>query len=308
MTVAILCSGQGAQHRAMFDLTAGLPSTQPVFAAASATLDGRDPRVLVRTAGDEEIHSDRVGQILCCTQALAAWSAIQLAVGSDVVIAGYSVGELASWGCAGLLGVNRVAELARTRAELMDEVAGASTGLAGIRGLSRAVLESICSRHGADIAIINSRDSFVVGAGRDRLVPLCDEATKSGAQRAVVLPVAIASHTPRLAPAARRFREALAAAAPPPSTRPRMRLLSGIDGNLVLDVGRGVDKLAAQISRTIDWAACLEACGELAVDKVLELGPGHALTTMAREAIPGADCHSLEDFKTIPGVLSWLGR
>ena len=33
--VAILCSGQGSQHPAMFDLVADCPEAEPVFAAAA---------------------------------------------------------------------------------------------------------------------------------------------------------------------------------------------------------------------------------------------------------------------------------
>ncbi len=48
MTIAILCSGQGTQHRDMFALTAEAPEAAAVFAAATQALDGRDPRAIVR--------------------------------------------------------------------------------------------------------------------------------------------------------------------------------------------------------------------------------------------------------------------
>ena len=48
--VAILCSGQGAQNAAMFDLLADAPEAAPVFAAAQTTLAGRDARDVVREA------------------------------------------------------------------------------------------------------------------------------------------------------------------------------------------------------------------------------------------------------------------
>ena len=47
--VAILCSGQGSQHPAMFDLVADCPEAEPVFAAAAGVL-GQDPRRFVREA------------------------------------------------------------------------------------------------------------------------------------------------------------------------------------------------------------------------------------------------------------------
>ena len=98
--VAILCSGQGGQHPAMFDLVANCPEAEPVFAAAAAVW-GRDPRTFVKEAAPADLFADFTGQILCCAQALAAWAALGTIRPARAVIAGYSIGELAAWGCAG---------------------------------------------------------------------------------------------------------------------------------------------------------------------------------------------------------------
>ena len=101
--MAILCSGQGYQGAAMFDLLADASEASPVFEAAKLVLDGKDPRRLVRDASNDDLHRDKVGQILCCTQAMAAWAVLSAKVPRPLVVAGYSVGELAAWGVAGLL-------------------------------------------------------------------------------------------------------------------------------------------------------------------------------------------------------------
>jgi [acyl-carrier-protein] S-malonyltransferase len=106
--VAILCSGQGYQGAGMFDLLADAPEADPVFKAAKLVLDGRDPRDLVHQASNEALHADRAGQILCCTQAMAAWAVVGGKVHRPLVVAGYSVGELAAWGVAGLLNYEEV--------------------------------------------------------------------------------------------------------------------------------------------------------------------------------------------------------
>ena len=87
-----------------------------------------------------------------------------------------------------------------------------------------------------------------------------------------------------------------------------MRLLSGIDGTAATAVAEGLDKLAAQISRTIEWAACLEACVEAGVETALELGPGNALAAMTGAAYPSINARSLDDFRTLSGVETWLAR
>jgi [acyl-carrier-protein] S-malonyltransferase len=78
------------------------------------------------------------------------------------------------------------------------------------------------------------------------------------------------AHTPLLSEATDLFRAVLREAAP---QLPRMdyRLLSGIDGDTILDIETGIDKVARQISTTIDWAACLESCRSAGAQAALEL-------------------------------------
>ena len=304
--IAILCSGQGTQHAGMFDVTGASPDAQRIFEAARTVLDGKDPRQLVREADPATLYSNRVGQVLCCTQALAAWTLIQGHVSRPVVIAGYSVGELAAWGCAGLLKPEEVLRMAVLRAEVMDAATDGNTGLAAIRGLGRARLESICHPHDVHIAIVNGDDLFIAGGVRDALRRVCDEALKAGAVRAGMLHVAVAAHTPLLAEASRRFGAALAQFNLAPHSSPDVRLLTGIDGEVVFDPRAGAAKLAEQISRTVDWAACLDACRATGAKRVLELGPGRALANLAREALTDAQVRSVEDFRTPEGVAGWV--
>ena len=146
--IAVLCSGQGYQGADMFDLLADAPEAGPVFKRARLILDGQEPRELVRRATNDTLHADKVGQILCCTQAMAAWAVVSAKVRRPLVVAGYSVGELAAWGVAGLLDYEGVLDLAVQRAAAMDAATTQPSGLAAIRGLKRAALDPICRTHG----------------------------------------------------------------------------------------------------------------------------------------------------------------
>jgi len=126
--VAFLCSGQGGQNAGMFGLVSDNPAAEPVFAAATRVL-GQDPRALVRTEG-AAMFEGPTAQVLCCTQALAAWAALAEAT-RGAVIAGYSVGELASWGCAGIFDVETTLRLAHCRALLMEAASPRWLGFSG---------------------------------------------------------------------------------------------------------------------------------------------------------------------------------
>jgi len=304
--VAILCSGQGYQGAGMFDLLADAAEAEPVFKAAKFVLDGIDPRQLVHESTNDELHADKVGQILCCTQAMAAWAVLSAKVPRPLVVAGYSVGELAAWGVAGLLDYEEVLHLALQRAAAMDKSTTQPSGLVAIRGLTRDRLDPICKAHGAYVAIVNAEDQMLVGGTRKALEPVAQDAQAAGAKHTTMLPVAVPSHTPLLAEASEEFRQALFNARLPAHVPSGVRLLSGIDGDTVYDVHTGAEKLACQIEQTVDWAACMASCRAAGVAKVLELGPGDALARMMREVISDGDVHSLSEFHSLSGFERWM--
>src|ERR1700723_3338010 len=206
---AVICSGQGYQGVGMFDLLADAPEAIPVFEAAKSVLDGKDPRQLVREASNDDLHADKVGQILCCTQAMAAWAVLSAKVPRPLVVAGYSVGELAAWGVAGLLDYEKVLHLAIQRAAAMDKATTRPSGLVAIRGLTPDRLDPICKAHEAYVAIVNAEDQMLVGGTRKALEAVAQDAQAAGAKHTTMLPVAVPSHTPLLAEASEEFRQAL---------------------------------------------------------------------------------------------------
>lgn len=303
--LALLCSGQGTQHREMLRLTENLPVAEPIFAAAARAL-GADPRKLLQTAGDSALHENRTAQILCVTQALAARTLLSDALLHRLhIVAGYSVGELASWGVTGLLTPAQTIDLSGTRADIMNGASAPDDGLASVRGLARESVERLAQQTQIEIAISNPNDVFIVGGNSLSLREFCEAALAAGAQRAALLPVTVASHTSRLTGAVAPFRAAIAAQHPlrPPAGT---ILLKGLDGSPVFDIESGMDALAQQLNSPIDWSACLAAAVERGATLFLELGPGRALAEMARAAHPCIPARSLEDFRTAEGVLTWI--
>ena len=302
---AILCSGQGSQGASMFDLLADAPEAAHVFEAAKAALGGQDSRELVRRVSADELHADKAGQILCCTQAMAAWAVLGKVVPRPVVVAGYSVGELAAWGVAGVLDAKDVIGLAVKRASAMDDATTQPSGLVAVRGLSRRRLEPLCRAHDCHVAIVNAPDQILVGGTRRSLDALTRDAGSHGAS-AQVIPVAVASHTPLLRRASEQFRAALGKMKLPGALPSGVRLLSGIDGDAVFDLHDGMDKLARQVQQTVDWAACMESCRAAGVSKVIELGPGNALVRLMQGVMRDGEVHGLAEFHSLDGLKRWI--
>ena len=304
--VAMLCSGQGTQHRDMFALTADNPEAAKVFSSAASLL-GEDPRIFVQQESELKLFENHAGQLLCCTQALALWACLDEVPAEQLVFAGYSIGELSAWGCSAMLDPAALLKLVSRRAQIMDGAAPTGTGLSAITGLPLRALQPLLDRHQVDLAIRNGPDSFVAGGDLGSLRDLCEEAKVNGASKAVLLHVSIPSHTPLLAPASPLFLEECLESKPN-MPREGWRTLSGIDGNPIRGIQQGCEKLAMQISQPVDWSACMQACGELGATTMLELGPGSALAHMAAKRFPDTRVRSAEDFRTIRGIQDWLAK
>ena len=308
MTLAVLCSGQGPQHSNMFALTGEAPEAANLFAHATTLLGGRDPREMVQTDPDDTLHQNRVGQILCTLQVLAAMAALRASWPRTLIVAGYSVGEVAAWSVAGLIDDTITLDLVARRANAMDAFSRPGDGLLFVRGLSCGAVQDLCNRHDAAIAIVNPDDAYVLGGAGLALDVIADVAKSMGAARVVRLAVNVASHTARLAEASSEFRKVLDQTPTKPSPNANVRLLSGIDGAPVVNISTGLTKLAEQISHRVEWARCLESCVEVGANVFFELGPGRALNEMAASAFPNILARSLEDFRTLQGARAWLAR
>ena len=307
MTLALLCSGQGLQHARMFATTGDAPIAAPLFEHATA-LFGSDPRELVATATSDALHANRAAQLVCTLQALAAAAALRDAMPQRLIVAGYSVGEVAAWHLAGVFDAPTTLDLVVKRADAMDAASLPGDGLLFVRGPSREAIDALCRRHGAAVAITNPDAAWVIGGDGAALEAFAADARAQGALRVARIGVDVASHTPRLASASVAFRRVLSDASAHAARDANVRILSGIDGTAVHDVAAGLDKLAAQISQTVHWDACLQAAVEAGATCFLELGPGRALSAMTARAWPAIPSRSVDDFRTLDGVREWLAR
>jgi [acyl-carrier-protein] S-malonyltransferase len=303
--LALLCGGQGALSDKIFDLVAGRPVAEPVFAAATACL-GEDPRKLVRTRSADELSANHVSQILTVTSALAIHACIADLLTDQTAVTGYSVGEMAAWSVAGIWTAAEALRLTEIRARLMDSVARPGGRLGYIRGLEQSTLEHLLEKHRCEISIRNPDLLFVVGGAEQDVIDLCHEAAATqGAARTGLLAVKTASHTSRLEQACEPLQQALAASACAPLAHQRI-LLAGDGGERIFAVSDATAKLACQVARPIDWAATLEALAELRVDRVLDLGPGHALSEMMQGSLPSIRCYAADGFHSVDGLRNWI--
>ncbi len=111
MSLGVLCPGQGDQSPGMFELVSGEPEAQSILALYKRLAGG--------TA--EDLHLNKVAQPLLCAFQLSVWRVLQKDLPEPRAFAGYSLGELSAYGCAGVLAPEELVKLAQHRAAAMDE-------------------------------------------------------------------------------------------------------------------------------------------------------------------------------------------
>ncbi len=275
-----------------------------------STFDGALDRVGIDLASLARNPSlafeNRIAQPLICTWQIALWAALAPRLAPPILFAGYSVGELAAYGCAGSLSMADTIALAHERAMAMDSatsVAGGD-GLVALRGLTYSAVEALCAANDTEIAIVNGDDHFIVGGRSSALEATMHEAFAKGAS-AQRLRVGVASHTSKLASASERFHGVLQRAR---WNDPTIPVLSGLDGSPVRDTSTAKAVLARQISTTIRWVDCMDSARERGADVCLELGPCNALARMMRERHPEVEARSVSDFRSLDAVVDWVER
>jgi len=300
---AVLCPGQGSQHPAMFDmLRADARGEQVVREQA---LDTRLGRPLDEILHDPQLlFANRHAQPLIVAAGLAAWRMLREELPAPTLVAGYSIGELTAYGVAGALPGNDAIDLAVARAAYMDACLkhAPHQGLMSVGGIEAGEAQELLRRHGAFVAIATGFDTLIAGGRSDDLLAAQSELEGIGG-RTGILPVGIASHTPLMEPALAPFKAALDAA---DFSAPACAVLAGVSGLEIHDVSSARATLAQQLTQTIRWSSCMDACAERGISVALELGPGSGLSRMLRERHPHIECRSVSDFRSLAGVLNWL--
>jgi len=297
---AILCSGQGAQTPDLFSrfpfTEAGIGLKKQIIEAGCLDADVAswlaDP-----TRNPQAIFQNHFSQPLICLYQAMVWAEVAPLLPTPDLLAGYSLGELTAYACAGALDVADVIRLAAIRAREMD-AAGPRGELIAVTGLSPARASAL---DGASLAIVISEDHCVLGCLAQRAEGLARELKDAGARDAVILAVTVASHTPILDAAVEPFRAALHDAVWHDLKTP---VLAGINATKILRRDQMEQALPEQIHRTVRWDRIQQRFQESGCRVLLELGPGTQLSHMAAAA--GLEARGVEEFRSPEGIAAWV--
>ncbi len=302
--LAFTFPGQGSQRPGM-----GLPwreheSWELVDEASDVA--GRDVAKLLCDADAEELRDTRNAQLTTFVSSLMVLDAVERLGVEPSFCAGHSLGEYTALTATGALGFDDGVRLVAARAAAMHDAGNAQPGtMAAVLGLDDDQVEIACRRADADVwvANFNAPGQVVIAGSPAGVEAAAAHAKELGAKKVMPLQVSGAFHTPYMAPARDRLREALAAARPRDTDVP---VVSNVDA-MAHDHGADwASLLSAQLSSPVRWKHCLLALEDAGVTSFAELGPGAVLTGMAKRTVTDARTISVQTPEDLDKLLEWV--
>jgi malonate decarboxylase epsilon subunit len=300
MSIAYLFPGQGSQSTGMLRQLLDHPEVERTLDEVSAVL-GSDVRGL---DSEEALESTVSVQLALLTSGVATARALVEKGAEPSVVCGLSVGAFAAAVVADVLSLPDAVELVKLRAEKMVELYPTGYGLSAIIGLSESQVLSIVDGVATDqepvfLANINAPLQTVIAGSDAGMERALEQACRQGARKAERLQVSVPSHCPLLQPVAGLLQQRLSSLR---LRNPKLTYIGNVNARAMRTTELIASDLANNIAHGVRWHDATTVARELGCNLFLEMPPGHVLTDLAKENLPGVNALAVEK-DILPRVL-----
>jgi malonate decarboxylase epsilon subunit len=300
MSVAFIFPGQGSQFPGMLHALLDHP-------AVVRTLDeiSEDLQSDVRTLDTERGLEFTVDvQIALLAAGIATARALTEQDVSPSAVSGLSVGAFAAAVTAGVLSLQDAVELVRLRADQMMKLYPTGYGLSAIVGLNESqvtkIVQAVTSaQHPVFVGNINAPRQIVIAGSNVAMDRVLDEAGRQGACKAVRLHVSVPSHCPLLKLVADVLGKRMSSVN---LTTPRMTYVGNVNARAIRTKEGVARDLVYNIAHGVRWYDATTVLKELGCNLFLEMPPGHTLSDLAEQNLPGINSVPVEA-RVLPRVL-----
>jgi [acyl-carrier-protein] S-malonyltransferase len=312
MTLAFTFPGQGSQSIGMLaELAADYPQVQESFAEASEVL-GYDLWELSQHGPEARLNATEQTQPAMLAAGVAVARAWQAAGGAaPMLAAGHSLGEYAALVCAGSLAFADAVALVASRGRFMQEAVPEGQGaIAALLGLDDAqvleVCESITNRGaGSIVSAVNfNAPGQVVIAGHAQAVENAIVlAEKTGARKAIKLPMSVPVHCELMEPARARLVAKLDEVS---VNAPAFPVIHNADNQSHEDAAAIRAALAQQLTKPVRWVESVAALRARGASVLIEPGPGRILTGLNKRIDRSLKTMAVHDSASLDKALAEL--
>lgn len=305
MKTAIIFAGQGSQKAGMGkDLYEAYLSFREIFDLL--------PEKYRKTAfeGTEEKMKDTVN----AQPVLLAFGAGLYRVLEDMgikpdYVCGLSLGEYTALTAAGVFSPEIAVELIQFRANAMAEASkGIDTVMSAVLGLEKDVMTKLCKKANetakVEIANYNCPGQIVVSGSEEGVSELERLAKGAGAKRSMRLSVSGPFHTSYMEPASQALAEKFREISFGEMKIPVIFNCTGREkGSESIQ-----ELLAKQVCSSVYFEDSIRYMRSKGVDRIIEIGPGKALSGFVKKTCRDIDVISIETAEDIRKVETWIEK
>jgi malonate decarboxylase epsilon subunit len=287
MSLAFVFPGQGSQSPRMLHQLLSHPTIGNTLDEISDVLHAD-----VRNLDCEQcLDSDVSVQLALFSAGVATARALITQDVRPAAVAGLSVGAFAAAVVAGVVTLADGVELVKLRATKMVGLYPAGYGLSAIIGLNElqvtTIVDAITSVEApVFVGNINAPRQIVIAGSNSAMDRVLEEARRQGANKAVRLHVSVLSHCPLLQPVADLLRQHISTMT---LRSPVVTYVGNVTGHALRTEEAVADDLANNIANGVRWHDSTTVLKELGCHLFLEMPPGHVLSDLALENLPGVN-------------------
>ena len=304
MHYGLVFPGQGSQHVGMLAELAKYDTiVKDIFKRASDVL-GFDLWRLTQTNADALNQTENT-QVAMLSAGYATYKVLcnNIKDLTPSYVAGHSLGEYTALVAADYIDFEDAVALVRKRAELMQSATPKGVGaMAAIIGLTDDIVIKICASitDGVVEAVnFNSPKQVVIAGNKSSVTSACELLKKSGAKRAILLPISVPSHSSLMKDAANKFANFI------DNTKMKLgkyKIIHNVNANTVSDIKEIKNNLIKQLYSSVKWTQSINYMQENSVNLLLECGPGKVLTGLAKSINKELSAVAINNSETIKNI------
>ncbi len=312
MTLAFTFPGQGSQSVGMLaGLATDYAQVQETFAQASEAL-GYDLWELSQHGPETRLNATEQTQPAMLAAGVAVARVWQAAGGpAPSLAAGHSLGEYTALVCAGSLDFADAVALVAARGRFMQDAVPEGRGaIAALLGLDDAQVLDLCksvtdrrARSIVSAVNFNAPGQVVIAGNVGAVEKAIALAGKTGARKAIKLPMSVPVHCELMEPARERLVAKLDDIRVNAAEFP---IIHNADNRIREDAAGIRDALAQQLTRPVRWVESVIALKDHGATILVEPGPGRTLTGLNKRIDRSLKTIAVHDSASLENALAAL--
>lgn len=297
---AFIFPGQGAQYVGMGkDFYDTYETAKKVFDLAGEAV-GLDVAELCFTE-NERLNITEYTQIAMLTTEVAILKVLEEQGIRADCCAGLSLGEYGALAAAGVMELQDLFRLIRSRGIFMQEAYPTGGAMTAVLGLDAEKIETICRETEGTVSIANDNcpGQIVITGEAEAVQKASEKLTEAGARRCVPLKVSGPFHSALLAGAGEKLAKELENIE---VRKPVIPYYCNAEAAIVTEADRVKELLTRQVSGTVRWRETMNHMLEAGVDTFIEIGPGKTLAGFLKKINKDVTVRNVETVENLKAL------